>query len=95
MDSTEAPATASKVLDRFHAGYWAPRTCANYRFILTRWLDWRHNHRLDPVGAVDAAALETFISEVKTAECSRRTRVRCRLRRFRGCVLAGRLPCAS
>jgi hypothetical protein len=95
MDSTEDRATASKVLDRFHAGYWTSRICAKYRFILTRWLDWRHNHRLDSVGAVDAAALETFISELKTAGCSSRTRVRCRLRRFRGCVLAGRLPCVS
>jgi site-specific recombinase XerD len=95
MDSTEARATASKGLDRFHASYWTPRTRANYRFILTRWLDWCHTHGYDPVGSADAAALETFIAELKTAGCSSRSRVRCRLRRFRGCVLAGRLPCAS
>jgi hypothetical protein len=33
MDTSEARATASTVLDRFLAGYWTPRTRANYRFI--------------------------------------------------------------
>jgi site-specific recombinase XerD len=36
-------------------------------FILSRWLGWCHEHRLDPVGGADAAALETFIAELKTA----------------------------
>jgi hypothetical protein len=65
-DTTTAPPT-TEVLERFLAGDWTPRTRANYRFILTRWLDWCHEHRLDPVGGVDAAALETFIAELKTA----------------------------
>jgi hypothetical protein len=65
--SAEARATASKVLERFLAGYWMLRTRANYRFTLTRWLDWCHQHRLDPVGGVDAAALEAFIAGLKTA----------------------------
>ncbi len=62
-----APATSFEVLDRFLASYWTPRTRDNYRFILTRWLDWCHEHGYDPVGGADAAALETFIAELKTA----------------------------
>jgi integrase/recombinase XerD len=65
--TTAARVTSFEVLERFLASYWTPRTRANYRFILTRWLDWCHEHRLDPVGGVDAAALETFIAELKTA----------------------------
>ncbi len=68
MDTTTAaPATCHEVLERFLAGYWTSRTRDNYRFILTRWLNWCHEHRLEPVGGVDAAALETFIAELKTA----------------------------
>lgn len=68
MDTTTAaPATCHEVLERFLAGYWTPRTRDNYRFILTRWLNWCHEHRLEPVGGVDATALETFIAELKTA----------------------------
>ena len=68
MDTTtEARPTSGEVLERFLAGYWTPRTRANYRFILTRWLAWCHGHGLDPVGGADAAALETFIAELKTA----------------------------
>jgi integrase/recombinase XerD len=36
-------------------------------FILSRWLDWCHEHRVDPVGGADAVALEAFIAELKTA----------------------------
>jgi hypothetical protein len=39
MDTTNATATyatSGAVLERFLAGYWTPRTRANYRFILTR-----------------------------------------------------------
>ena len=70
MDTTTATityATSREVLERFLAGYWTPRTRDNDRFILTRWLDWCHEHRRDPVGGVDATALETFIAELKTA----------------------------
>jgi hypothetical protein len=67
MDTTEARATASKVLERFLAGYWTTRTRENYRFILTRWLDWCHDHGYNPVGGADAAALESFIAELETA----------------------------
>jgi integrase/recombinase XerD len=68
MDTTaESRATSFEVLERFLASYWTTRTRANYRFILTRWLDWCHDHGYDPVGGADAAALETFIAELKTA----------------------------
>jgi hypothetical protein len=67
MDTTEACATASKVLERFLASYWTTRTRANYRFILARWLDWCHANGYDPLGGADAAALESFIAELKTA----------------------------
>jgi hypothetical protein len=68
MDTTTAARpTAYEVLERFLAGYWTRRTRDNYRFILTRWLDWCHEHRLDPVGGADAAALEAFIAELKTS----------------------------
>jgi hypothetical protein len=66
MDTTEARATASKVLERFLAGYWTPRTRANYQFILTRWLEWCHANSHDPLGGAGAAALESFIAELKT-----------------------------
>jgi hypothetical protein len=49
------------------AGYWTPRARDNDRFILTRWLDWRHAHGLSPVGDADAAALESFIAEFQKA----------------------------
>jgi site-specific recombinase XerD len=67
MDTTTARATSSEVLERFLAGYWTTRTRDNDRFILTRWLDWRHTYGHDPLGGADAAALETFIAELKTA----------------------------
>ena len=67
MDTTEARVTSFEVLERFLGSYWTTRTRANYRFILTRWLDWCHDHGYDPVGGADAAALETFIAELKTA----------------------------
>jgi hypothetical protein len=68
MDTTTAAcATSYEVLERFLAGYWTPRTRANYRFILARWLDWCHAHGRNPVGGADVAALEAFIAELKTA----------------------------
>jgi site-specific recombinase XerD len=68
MDTTTAAhATSREVLERFLAGYWTTRTRDNYRFIPTRWLDWCHTHGYDPVGGADAAALESFIAELKTA----------------------------
>jgi integrase/recombinase XerD len=68
MDTTTAArATSDQVLERFLASYWTTRTRDNYRFILTRWLDWCHTHGYDPVGGADAVALETFIAELKTA----------------------------
>jgi site-specific recombinase XerD len=68
MDATTAArVTSCEVLERFLASYWTTRTRANYRFILTRWLDWCHDHGYDPVGGADAAALEAFIAELKTA----------------------------
>jgi integrase/recombinase XerD len=68
MDTTTAAcATSSEVMERFLTGYWTLRTRANYRFILTRWLDWCHTHGYDPVGGADAAALEAFVAELKTA----------------------------
>ncbi|TVR34995.1 MAG: hypothetical protein EA388_08035 [Nitriliruptor sp.] len=45
------------------AGLRAPGTTS--AFILTRWLDWCHAHGYDPVDGADAAALETFIAELK------------------------------
>ena len=68
MDTeTAAVVTSSEVLDRFLASSWTPRTRDNDRFILTRWFDWCHEHSIDPIGGADAAALETFIAELKTA----------------------------
>ena len=68
MDTTTvARPNAHEVLERFLAGYWTRRTRDNYRFILIRWLDWCHEHGYDPVGGADAAALEAFIAELKTA----------------------------
>jgi len=69
MDTTTTAtyATYREGLERFLASYWTTRTRANYRFILTRWLDWCHTHGRDPLGGADAAALETFIVELKTA----------------------------
>jgi site-specific recombinase XerD len=68
MDATTAArATCYGVLERFLASYWTTRTRENYRFILTRWLDWCHGHGYDPLGGADAAALESFIAELKTA----------------------------
>jgi site-specific recombinase XerD len=68
MDTTAgARATSYEVLDRFLASYWTTRTRDNYRFILTRWLDWCHTHGRDPLGGADAVALESFIAELKTA----------------------------
>jgi integrase/recombinase XerD len=69
MDTTTAArATSLEMLERFLAGYSTTRNRDNYRFILTRWLDWCHAYGHDPVGGVDAAALETFIAGLKTAE---------------------------
>jgi site-specific recombinase XerD len=59
--------TSYEVLERFLAGYWTTRIRDSYRFILTRWLEWCHANGYDPVGGADAAALESFIAELKTA----------------------------
>ncbi len=68
MDTTTAAhATSYEVLERFLASYWTTRTRDNYRFILTRWLDWCHAHGYDPVDGADASALEAFIAELKAA----------------------------
>ncbi len=68
MDTTTAAcAASSELMERFLSGHWTPRTRANYRFILARWLDWCLTHGYDPLGGADATALETFIAELKTA----------------------------
>jgi hypothetical protein len=68
MDTTpEARPASCEVLERFLASYWTTRTRANYRFILTRGIDWCHDHGYNPVDGADAAALESSIAELKTA----------------------------
>jgi hypothetical protein len=52
MDTTEARPASYEVLERFLTGYWTIRARDNYRLILTRWLDWYHEHGYDPVGVL-------------------------------------------